>query len=315
MIDEVALLLTLLDRPDEAAPRLIYADWLEEDGQNDLAEWLRLHAAVQRFSATDRRRKHHELRLRELFEAHRSDWVDVGGTLLTWGSALLLFRQRVAEAIAWCSERDSKVLRTPELMPHLDRGASGIEPLWRARRPWERMQQVHRLGQRRAAALGKLEIWPETPADDLAGGRLLLFDPDEAAGERRGRLTSEGYIDTYLAPAWDTWLFYFDDGADGHRRAHAHWEAEWIVRRKVEPVPYPSYLVAWVPPALVPAVDWDRSVNARPSLEWAENAECALSTRLRELGWFKRPARTKVEARTEKRIGIARRDPREDRDL
>jgi uncharacterized protein (TIGR02996 family) len=311
MIDEVALLLTLLDRPGDAEARLVYADWLEDTGQDDLAQWLRLYAALPGLAPGARR--HCELRLRELWETHRKDWVDLGGTVLTWQSALLLFRRRLAEVIAWCSEREYQVLRTPELMPHLDRGASGVEALWRCRRDGQRCRLVHQLAQRRAAQLNKLDIFPEPGASGLASGRLLLFDPNEAIGERCAPLTSGGFIDAYLAPAWDTWLAYFDDGAEGHRRAHTHWEAEWIVQRKVEPVPYPSYLVAWVPPALVPAVDWDRAVNARASLEWAENVDCELSMRLRELGWFKPPDRVKVNVHHEKRIGFARRDPQDQR--
>jgi uncharacterized protein (TIGR02996 family) len=314
MTDEVALLLTLLDRPADAEARQVYADWLEDHGQEDLAQWLRLHAALIPLRPGVRRR-HFEGRLRELWQAHRADWIDFGGTVMTWSSALLLLRRRLAETIAWCMQRDYKLLRTPALIPHLDSGVSGIEPLWRCRRIGERVNLVHQLGRRRASELDKLGLLVEETATGLGGGRLLLFDPDAAVGERSGRLTSDGFIDTYLAPAWDTWLAYFDDGAEGHRRAHAHWEAEWIVRRKVEPVPYPSYLVAWVPPGLVAAVDRDRTVNARPSLEWAECVDCELSTRLRKLGWFKAPASAKVEARNEKRIGVARRDPLEERRL
>jgi uncharacterized protein (TIGR02996 family) len=312
MTDEVALLLTLLDRPGDAEARLVYADWLEDQGQNDLAQWLRLHVALVRLRPGGRRH-HDEVRLRELWVSHRGDWVDVGGTVMTWSSALGLLRRRLAETIAWCTARDFKVLRTPALMPHLHSSVSSIEPLWRCRHTGERVNLVHQLGRRRAIELDKLHLLAEETATDLGGGRLLLFDPNAAAGDRRG-LTS-GFIDAYRAPAWDTWLAYFDDGADGHRRAHAHWEPEWIVRRKVEPVPYPSYLVAWVPPALLEAVDWDRALSTRPSWEWAENVDCELSTRLRELGWFQTPARAKVQARNEKRIGFARHDPQDERRL
>jgi uncharacterized protein (TIGR02996 family) len=304
MTGEVALLLTLLDRPGDAEVRLVYADWLEDNGQLDLAEWLRLHVALPRLPAGGRRRRQ-ETRLRELREEHRKDWVDVGGVLLSWHSALLLFGQRLAEAVAWCRERGPKALRTPELLPEVTANVSGIEPLWRCPRFQERAGVVHQVANRRAAKLDESAMLLEAPASDLAGGRLLLFDPDLTHSDSDARLRSDGFIDAYQAPAWDTWLFYFDDGAEGHRRAHSHWEAEWIMRRQLLPVPYPSYLAVWVPPALVPAVDWAVNASARPSINWVENVDCELTMRLRELGWFQAPDFVKVEARAEQRIGFA----------
>lgn len=40
--DGPALLRTILERPDDDAPRLVYADWLEENGQQNRAEFIRL---------------------------------------------------------------------------------------------------------------------------------------------------------------------------------------------------------------------------------------------------------------------------------
>ena len=57
MTNETALLLALLDRPADAEARLVYADWLEDEGQDDLAEWQRLHAMLPRFARTERRRE------------------------------------------------------------------------------------------------------------------------------------------------------------------------------------------------------------------------------------------------------------------
>jgi uncharacterized protein (TIGR02996 family) len=294
MSDEEALLLTLLDRPHDPAVRLVYADWLEDHGEDDLAEWLRLHTAA---------RPAYRQRLRELRERHRHDWVDLHGVTLRWDGVLAVLRRRLADVVAWCTRREYKVLRTPELMPHLHNGASSIESLWHCRRPEERTALVHRLGNLRAARLDAFGLAPEETATDLAGGRLVLFAPDRAHGDGAARLNSGGYFDAYQAPAWDTWLFYFDEGAAGRRRAHTHWEHEWILRRKVLPVAFASYLVAWVPPALVRAVDRARDVPGVPCLEWAENVECDLTVRLRELGWLHAPERERALARTEQRIG------------
>src|SRR5207247_5891850 len=135
-------------------------------------------------------------------------------------------------------------------------------PLWRCRGLAEQTRLVHQVANRRAARLDELDLSPDLPASDLAGGRLLLFEPAKARGDGTAGMYSGGFFDTYQAPAWDTWLFYFDDGGEGRRRVHAQWEAEWIMRRKVWPVAFASYLVAWVPPPLVQAVDWACGVSA-----------------------------------------------------
>jgi uncharacterized protein (TIGR02996 family) len=46
MSDESALLAAIVTHPDEDTPRLMYADWLQENGQPDRAEFIRLQCAV-----------------------------------------------------------------------------------------------------------------------------------------------------------------------------------------------------------------------------------------------------------------------------
>ena len=42
MGDDDAFLRAIADAPGDDAPRLVYADWLDEHGQPDRAEYLRL---------------------------------------------------------------------------------------------------------------------------------------------------------------------------------------------------------------------------------------------------------------------------------
>src|SRR5256885_615125 len=42
MLSDNPFLLTVFDRPDDDGPRLVYADWLEERGECDRAELIRL---------------------------------------------------------------------------------------------------------------------------------------------------------------------------------------------------------------------------------------------------------------------------------
>src|SRR5262249_7732920 len=122
-------------------------------------------------------------------------------------------------------------------------------------------------------------------------------------GDGRARYVTGSYLDAYQAPAWDTWLFYFDDGGEGRRRAHQHWEAEWIVRRKVTPVAFASYLVAWVPPTLIPAVEWGYNLSANGPVAWAEGVDCELPAQLRARGWLADGALCQPRQRREEWMG------------
>src|SRR5438477_6805492 len=72
-----AFLQDIVEHPDEDAPRLIYADWLEEQGAPaDLAlsEFIRIQCELETLEEGPRR---WQLRQREeaLLRAHRSVWV------------------------------------------------------------------------------------------------------------------------------------------------------------------------------------------------------------------------------------------------
>lgn len=48
MTDEQALLQSIIDNPDDDFSRLVFADWLEENGQADRAEFIRVQVAIAR---------------------------------------------------------------------------------------------------------------------------------------------------------------------------------------------------------------------------------------------------------------------------
>ena len=41
-VHEQAFLRAVIENPDDDAPRLIYADWLDEQGQSERAEFIRV---------------------------------------------------------------------------------------------------------------------------------------------------------------------------------------------------------------------------------------------------------------------------------
>ncbi len=71
--DADALLRAIIDNPDDDMPRLVFADWLEENGQAERAEFTRLKIALE--SASGDIRKEMEQRARQLLRQHRQEWM------------------------------------------------------------------------------------------------------------------------------------------------------------------------------------------------------------------------------------------------
>lgn len=67
----------ILDNPDDDAPRLVYADWLDEHGDPDRAEYIRLRIGyVQaRLKLGNQGHPQFEDRIEELEKLHRRRWV------------------------------------------------------------------------------------------------------------------------------------------------------------------------------------------------------------------------------------------------
>src|SRR5262249_8069317 len=69
-----AFLRDICERPDDDAPRLIYADWLEENGHAERAEFIRLQCRVAQMDEDDPHYAELEDREFELLHAHSDDW-------------------------------------------------------------------------------------------------------------------------------------------------------------------------------------------------------------------------------------------------
>lgn len=70
-----ALFQAILDEPDENAPRLVYSDWLEENGEPDRAEFIRLQIQLSRSRNDKRSRARLEKRQAELLAEHKEEWL------------------------------------------------------------------------------------------------------------------------------------------------------------------------------------------------------------------------------------------------
>ncbi|MCI0461359.1 MAG: TIGR02996 domain-containing protein [Gemmataceae bacterium] len=75
MTDDEALLRSVFKAPDNDGPRLAYADWLEEHGENERAELIRVQIELCRCPEDDPRHDALEARAEALTKAHASAWL------------------------------------------------------------------------------------------------------------------------------------------------------------------------------------------------------------------------------------------------
>ena len=75
MTDADAFLARIIAEPDKDSPRLVYADWLDDRGESDRAEFIRVQCRLAKID--DNNRDIHPLagRERELLEKHQDEWL------------------------------------------------------------------------------------------------------------------------------------------------------------------------------------------------------------------------------------------------
>jgi uncharacterized protein (TIGR02996 family) len=71
----------ICEAPDDDAPRLVFADWLDETGDSDRADFIRLHIQLAREPDAEGL----ERRCKELFRQHWARWVaELPDTAILW---------------------------------------------------------------------------------------------------------------------------------------------------------------------------------------------------------------------------------------
>ena len=104
----------------------------------------------------------------------------------------------------------------------------------------ERAQIVETLADKRAEQLRIGRRYPSTALEDLAGGRLLLYSPEENLFDGAAQISSKGFFDVDNIPPWDTWVCFFE-----------------------------RQLVSWVPPQLLELASQGVDVNPEQCIVWA----------------------------------------------
>jgi hypothetical protein len=139
----------------------------------------------------------------------------------------------------------------------------------------ERQVIVRSMAEARARLLRLAGKYPSAPAEDLAGGRLLVLEPECTVWDGVSGIESEGFFDGKDLPPWDTWLCCQNDAAI--------YDTNTIQRMKAdqpwwEPPSYESYLVSWVPPELIELADRGIYINPVDCIFWATDCRTFLNT-------------------------------------
>src|SRR4051794_40513367 len=74
-----AFLEAIREAPEDDAVRLVYADWLEDEGQVDRAEFIRLQCELARLGPGDPKGVKLRKRERALLKQHETDWGELVG--------------------------------------------------------------------------------------------------------------------------------------------------------------------------------------------------------------------------------------------
>src|SRR5947209_2576136 len=107
MTRDDAFLRPIIENPEDDAPRLVYADWLEECGRAERAEFIRVQCRLARLSADDPARPRLAERERDLLLKYGDEWA---GPLKEWAGPLkdliprYSFHRGFVEAVSLCPE-------------------------------------------------------------------------------------------------------------------------------------------------------------------------------------------------------------------
>ena len=172
---------------------------------------------------------------------------------------LAVFPMVLAETIEWCKDRaspsePSDSLRSAELRPPVD-SLFGLREATIQAVVEKRRSLIHGRGLLRAY--------------DLAGGRILLYEPENNLFDGAAMVASRDFFDVDNVPPWDTWLGYIH-GTWEHTTTHAKFTH--------------LYLLSWVPPAFLALAGDGVWANPEQCIRWAVDVEHDFLRQLQSVG-------------------------------
>ena len=189
--DEHALVRAIIAAPDDDLPRLVYADWLDENGRPERAEFIRvqceLAALVVDDPVTEARAAYLETRLQDLTGFH-DEWAGEVGDQLPPNRRTSFWFVRGMVGEVWCTTKyfAENIYSVVDLAP--------IREVW-----------LQRLSRNGLANVGRLYEWLKVPglrldADDLTAGVVQVLTDQPVAHLRSLKINSHvGYSDPPIA--------------------------------------------------------------------------------------------------------------------
>src|SRR5262245_61467675 len=114
MTHDDAFVESIVEAPDDDAPRLIYADWLEEHEDPDRAAFVRVQIELARLPEGDPRREELERREDELLTEHEGRWTAPLRAVLLEDIAMAVFHRGFVEEMSfWGQDRGTGRPRGP----------------------------------------------------------------------------------------------------------------------------------------------------------------------------------------------------------
>ncbi|MBI3651431.1 MAG: hypothetical protein HY231_10465 [Acidobacteria bacterium] len=165
---------------------------------------------------------------------------------------------RLAETIKWClplanALNPKESLRSDKLRPVIANTDSDLLYM-----PNERLRSISNLLKTRSRLLNQ-KVSPVSSHEDLKGGKLLAYFPDENVWDGASEVASFEFLDGRDAPAWDTWVGLFKN-------------------------PSRDFILSYIPQSFIKFVQAGIDVNCMDCIQWLEDTQTNVATELLNKG-------------------------------
>ena len=168
------------------------------------------------------------------------------------------FRKKLHETIAWCTPRvnvnnPKYCLRSAQLRPNYDFSSQANEDV----DLWADIEMINNVSDSRSLLSSGGNDALREPDIDLAGGRLLIRFLGQSNHNGLTADITSYYLDDNDTPPWDTWVQAFVPESLAHQSPDS------------VPSEY-AFLISWVPPEFLKAVDEATEAECVGMLMWAD---------------------------------------------